>query len=67
MKIKVTYTRTHDQRPLVVLDGGPFNDVELTLERLCALARALDEAAHVAERRPVKGRLWIPATSEFTI
>ena len=29
--------------------------------------RALDEAAHVAERRPVKGRLWIPATSELTI
>ncbi|KOQ29476.1 hypothetical protein ABW38_10455 [Achromobacter xylosoxidans] len=67
MKIKVKYTRTHDQRPLVTLDGGPFVGVELTLERLHALAQMLDQVEHVAEHRPVKGRLWMPATSEFTI
>ncbi|MGE8612786.1 MAG: hypothetical protein ACN6PF_10815 [Achromobacter veterisilvae] len=67
MKVAVTYTRTADNRPLVVLDGGPFNGVELTLERLHMLARRLDEAALIAERRPVKGRHFIPATTEFTI
>lgn len=66
MKIAVTYTRTADNRPLVVLDGGPFNGVELTLERLHELSRQLEEVAHFAERRPVKGRHFIPATTEFT-
>lgn len=67
MKVAVTYTRTADNRPLVVLDGGPFNGVELTLERLHMLVRQLDDAAFIAERRSVNGRHFIPATTEFTI
>ena len=58
--IKVTYTRTWDNKPLAVLDGGPFVGVERTPEQLREMAAMLLKVADAAEARPVIGRRWLP-------
>lgn len=60
--INATLTRTWDNKPLVTLDGGPFNGVERTPAQLRALAVALVRAASMAEARPTTGRHWAPKT-----
>ncbi len=60
MQIKVTYTRTRFEKPLVQLDGGPFIDAEYTPQGLRALAALLERAATAAEQRPCGGRHWLP-------
>jgi hypothetical protein len=58
--IKVTYTRTFDNRPLVRIDGGCFNDVERTPDQLREMAAMLLKVADAGEARPLTGRHWMP-------
>lgn len=58
--IKVTYTRSNDDRPLVQLDGGVFCDVIRTPAELRVMAAMLLKVADVGEARPTTGRHWAP-------
>lgn len=58
--IKVTYTRTRNNEPLVQLDGGPLIDVERTPAQLRNMAAMLIRVANAAEARPTTGRHWAP-------
>jgi len=58
--IKVTYTRTWDNKPLVQIDGGVFCDVERTPDQLRAMAAMLLKVADAGEARPTTGRHWSP-------
>ena len=60
MSLKVTYTRTRENHPLVCLDGGPFNGVDATPAQLFALADQLHSIAAIANLRPTTGRNWHP-------
>lgn len=60
MSIKVTYTRTWENKPLAVIDGGPFCGVERTPAQLREMAAVLLKVADAAEARPVTGRNWFP-------
>lgn len=58
--VKVTYTRSYDNRPLVQLDGGVFCDVIRTPAELRKMAAMLLKVADVGETRPTTGRHWMP-------
>lgn len=66
-QIKVTYTRTWDNKPLVVLDGGPFNGAERTPAQLRELAVYLEDIADRADRRPCTGKHWAPAVDSYEL
>ena len=56
--LRVIYTRTHDNKPLVSLQGGPFNDFDAQPEQLRRLAAALMVVADTSESLPTTGRDW---------
>lgn len=58
--IKVTYTRTWENKPLVQIDGGPFCDVERTPDQLRTMAAMLLKVADAGEARSTTGRHWVP-------
>lgn len=64
-QIKVTYTRTRFNTPLVHLDGGPFIDGERTPDQLRELAVHLQDIAARADRRPCTGKHWAPAVDSY--
>ncbi|OGB19467.1 MAG: hypothetical protein A2W72_01525 [Burkholderiales bacterium RIFCSPLOWO2_12_67_14] len=64
--IKVTYTRTWDNKPLVGIDGGPFCGVERTPAQLREMAAMLLRVADAGEARPTTGRHWVPGRVVLT-
>jgi hypothetical protein len=66
-RIQVTYTRTRFEKPLVVLDGGPFNGVEYTPEQLRAQAVQLLWIANTAADRPCTGKRWTQSVVSYPL
>ncbi len=64
--LKVTYTRSFDNRPLVDLDGGGFCGVTRTPAELREMAALLLKVADAAEARPTTGRHWVPGRVVLT-
>lgn len=60
--VKITYTRTWQGKPLVLLDGGPFNGWEKTPAQLRQAAALLLRAADESERQAAMPtpRHWRP-------
>lgn len=58
--IAATLTRDRHDQPLVALDGGPFNGLEIYPHALRELAQHLDAVACLALRRPNTGKHWKP-------
>jgi hypothetical protein len=58
--LTATLTRDRHGQPLVVLDGGPFADVEIKPAALRELAQHLDAVACMAARRPTGGKYFKP-------
>lgn len=56
--IKVRIVRTWDNKPLMVLDGGPFNGTELTPHQAHYLAAAISGTADAVEQENVASRHW---------
>lgn len=66
-RIRVTYTRTRFEKPLVVLDGGPFNGVEYTPEQLQAMVNQLLQIAALADQRPCTGKRWTQSVVSYPL
>ena len=62
MDIKVKITRTRFNRPMMLLDGGPFNGTELTPHQAKFLGAALAGTADAVAEEDVTGRHWKPRT-----
>lgn len=62
MKYQIAATLTRDRHgaPLVVLDGGSFNGLEIAPAALRELAAHLDAVACLATRRPTGGKHFRP-------
>ena len=60
MQIIVTTARTRHDTPLMVLNGGPFNDTELTPDQARFLCAALMGTADAVAEDDVTGRHWRP-------
>ena len=58
--IKATVTRCRHGQPLVVLDGGPFNGLEIRPQELRTLAQNLNALAEMAARLPTGGKRFRP-------
>lgn len=56
--IIATHTRTREHKPLVELNGGPFNGVEMTPKELEQLASVLRLIAKEAAATPCTGKHW---------
>lgn len=65
MPIRVIYTRTEKNRPLVHLDGGPFNGCDYTPDQLQALADWLLRIKASSLKQPLAGHYWQPATVQI--
>lgn len=66
-RIQVTYTRTRFEKPLVTLDGGPFNGADYTPEQLHALACQMLEIANLSAQRPSHGKRWTQAVISYPL
>lgn len=62
MNIKVTVARTRFNKPLMVLNGGPFNGTELTPDQARYLAAALAGTADAVAQEDVASPHWRPRT-----
>jgi len=58
--LTATLTRDRHGQPLVALDGGPFNGLEIAPAALRELAQHLDAVACMAARRPTGGKYFRP-------
>ena len=60
MNIAATLTKDHHGQPLVVLDGQPFNGLEICPADLRVMAQQLHVLADMAHRLPMRGKHWKP-------
>lgn len=60
MTINATVTRCRGGQPLIVLDGGPFNGLEIRPQELRRLAQNLTALAEMAIRMPTAGKRFRP-------
>lgn len=60
--IKIRVVRSRLGTPLMVLDGGPFNGVELSPHQMRYLAAGLAGVADAIAEEPVTARSWRPRT-----
>ena len=77
MTIQATITRCRNNQPLLELNGGPFNGVEIRPIDLRHLAQQLSALADMAQRLPTGGKHWratqvvidqaLPKTTEATL
>lgn len=58
--IHATVTRCRHGQPLVVLDGSPFNGLEIRPQELRLLAQNLNALAEMAVRLPTGGKHFRP-------
>ncbi len=58
--INATVTRCRNGQPLIVLDGGPFNGLEIRPQELRRLAQNLTALAEMAIRIPTTGKRFRP-------
>jgi hypothetical protein len=58
--LSATLTQDRHGQPLVVLDGGPFNGLEIAPAALRELAGHLDALARLAVSRPTGGKRHRP-------
>lgn len=58
--INATVTRCRHGQPLIVLDGGPFNGLEIRPLELRRLAQNLNALAEMAARLPTGGKRFRP-------
>lgn len=56
MNIAATLTRCRHNQPLVVLDGQPFNGLEITPQALRHMAQQLNALADMAAKLPTGGK-----------
>jgi len=59
-EIQATLTRCRNGQPLIVLDGGLFNDLEIRPQELRLLAQNLSALAEMAARLPTGGKRFHP-------
>ncbi len=59
-KINATVTRCREKQPLIVLEGGPFNGLEIRPVELRRLAQNLAALAEMAVRMPTGGKRFSP-------
>lgn len=59
-KINATVTRCREKQPLIVLEGGPFNGLEIRPVELRRLAQNLSALAEMAVRMPTGGKRFSP-------
>ena len=55
-----TVTRCREKQPLIVLEGGPFNGLEIRPVELRRLAQNLAALAEMAVRMPTGGKRFSP-------
>lgn len=65
--LKVKHGRTHDGKPLAVIDGLPGDMAELRPSELRALAAILLQAAGDCEARPVGQRTHQDQHTTYTV
>jgi hypothetical protein len=58
--LHATITRCRHDQPLVVLDGAPFNGMEVRPQELRLLAQSLHALAERAEQPPIRGTRFRP-------
>lgn len=58
--IQATLTRCRDGQSLIVLNGGPFNGVEIRPGKLREMAQVLNAIANMAVQLPTGGKHWRP-------
>lgn len=58
--INATVTRCRHGQPLIVLDGSPFNELEIRPLELRTLAQNLTALAEMAMRLPTGGKRFRP-------
>jgi len=58
--IQATLTRCRNGQPLIVLEGGPFNGLEITPQALRQLAQHLSALAEMSLRIPTAGKRFRP-------
>lgn len=58
--IQATITRCHHGQTLVILNGGPFNGVEIRPGQLRQMAQTLSAIASMAVQLPTGGKHWRP-------
>ncbi len=59
--IQATLTRCCHGQALVILNGGPFNGVEIRPGQLRQLAQTLNAIASMAAQLPTGGKHWQPS------
>lgn len=62
MNTAATLTRDRHGNPLVMLNGGPFNGVDVYPADLRRMAQQLAAVADIAIKRPTSGKHWKPVT-----
>lgn len=67
MNIAATLTRCRHNQPLVVLDGQPFNGLEITPQALRHMAQQLSALADMAGKLPTGGKHWKPTTVQLGV
>ena len=60
MNIAATLTRCRHGQALVVLEGRPFNGLEVTPQALRRMAQQLTAIADMASKLPLGGKHWSP-------
>lgn len=60
VQINATVTRCRHGQPLIVLDDGPFNGLEIRPHELRQLAQHLAALAEMASRLPTGGKHFRP-------
>ena len=67
MKFATTFTRCRDGKPLMGLDGQPFNGLEIRPDALRRLGETLMWLADLGEALPTEGRYWKATSVELDI
>lgn len=66
-KLEVTLTRDRHNKPLVVVESAIGNGMEVSPDRLRALAAALVKAADDADAKPTTPRHFAPIKREYAL
>lgn len=61
-QVAATLTRDRHAHPLVTLNGGPFNGVDIYPAELRRMAQQLLAVADIATKLPTGGKHWRPTT-----